>query len=92
MHGTAGTPHHGALSTSHGTLVRLTGVLLALGAQACAPETPRWTKPGATVRQLSVDRDQCLAVSQEYLPTGESRTNYTTLEQCMARKGYTPSR
>ena len=92
MHGPAGTPDHGALNTSPATLLRLTGVLLALGAQACAPETPRWTKPGATVRQLSVDRDHCLAVTQEYLTTGEARTNYAALDQCMARKGYSSAR
>jgi hypothetical protein len=92
MHGTARASRPGALRTFPAALVRLAGGALLVGAAACAPEAPRWTKAGATIQQLSTDRDQCLAMSQEYLATGDSRTNYTTLEQCMARKGYSTAR
>jgi hypothetical protein len=66
-------------------------VLLLVGS-GCAPTTPHWVKPGVTARQLEIDRDDCLARSQDYLPTGEAKPNYTALTQCMARKGYSVTR
>ncbi len=78
------------------TRPRRRGALIALAlllvGQACAPTTPRWVKRGVTARELDADRQQCLAQSQDYFPTGDTRTNYVALDQCMARKGYTVSR
>jgi hypothetical protein len=66
-------------------------IVVALSLAACTGGTPSWTKQGATAGQLERDRDECLARSQDYLATGESKANYAALDACMTQKGYVVS-
>ena len=68
------------------------GCCLATCLASCAPATPQWVKPGVTAEQLERDRDDCLARSQDYLATGDSKVNYSALGRCMAERGYTTAR
>ena len=51
-----------------------------------------WLKPGGTLSQLEIDRDDCLVRTDRYLATGERRPDFDALDLCMRQKGYTASR
>lgn len=67
----------------------LAAAWLAVG---CAPATPAWVKPGVTLAQLEMDRDDCLLRTDRYLATGDRRPDFDELQRCMLQKGYTVTR
>jgi hypothetical protein len=66
---------------------RLTAALI-LALAGCAPDAPQWTRPATPWAQFEADRDDCLARTQRWLPSGERRPDYDALDACMRAKGY----
>jgi hypothetical protein len=54
----------------------------------CAPATPGWVRPGTTLAQYDVDRNDCLARTDRYLATGDRHPDFASLSRCMRDKGY----